>query len=150
VQCPKSDLFLFTSWYQLVNDFLCVRMFNRYRLQVPNTQAGEVLAKSKGVHRRWNMKEAYGKLPGLRIRRLADIRGRHDRTRLQKNQSPTLPGCYAYKCRGHMRGKRYNTLRDLVLTGYLQEVSRRHSKLGNEPDNREKKPGTHNRRRTEC
>ncbi len=32
-----------------------------------------------------------------------------------------------------MRGKRYKlTLRDLVLTRYLQEVSRGHSKLGYE------------------
>lgn len=33
-----------------------------------------------------------------------------------------------------MRGKRYKlTLRDLGLTGYFQEVSRGHSKLGYEP-----------------
>lgn len=38
------------------------------------------------------------------------------------------------------------TLRDLVLTGYVQEVSRGHSKLGHEPD---KMGRTHNRRRTE-
>jgi hypothetical protein len=41
-----------------------------------------------------------------------------------------------------MRGKRYKlTLRDLVLTRYLQEVSRGHSKLGNEPENRKKTGG---------
>ena len=40
-----------------------------YRVEVPNTLVGEVLANSKGVHRRWNLKEAGGKtLPrGTRI-----------------------------------------------------------------------------------
>ena len=42
-----------------------------------------------------------------------------------------------------MGGKRYKlTLRDLVLTCYLQEVSRSRSKLGNEPK-KEKSRRTH-------
>ena len=42
-----------------------------------------------------------------------------------------------------MRGKQDKlTLRDLVLTCYLQEVSRSHSKLGNEPK-KEKSRRTH-------
>ena len=46
--------------------FCASGMFSRSRVQVPNTLVGEVLAKSKGVHPRWNLKEAYGKLSGLR------------------------------------------------------------------------------------
>ena len=69
--------------HDVLRFFLCASgMFISYRVQVPNTQVGEVLANSKGVHREVESEGSSRQTFGLTNRNC--IRGSHNRTKLPK------------------------------------------------------------------